>query len=57
MAAKPPLVKIQFCGVCHSGLYPIRGNCGFPLVPGHEFVGEATAIHEVLVLPTEEAMP
>lgn len=37
-------VKIQFCGVCHSDLHAIRGNSHFPLVPGHEIVGEVTAI-------------
>lgn len=38
-------VKIQFCGVCHSDLHAVRGSSGpFPLVPGHEFVGEVTAI-------------
>lgn len=37
-------VKIQFCGICHSDLHAIRGNSRFPLVPGHEFVGEVTAV-------------
>ena len=37
-------VKIQFCGVCHSDLHAIRGSGAFPLVPGHEFVGEVSAI-------------
>ena len=37
-------VKIQFCGVCHSDLHAMRGNSRFPLVPGHEIVGEVTAI-------------
>jgi alcohol dehydrogenase (NADP+) len=37
-------VKIQFCGVCHSDLHAIRGNSRFPLVPGHEMVGEVTEI-------------
>jgi alcohol dehydrogenase (NADP+) len=37
-------VKIQFCGVCHSDLHAIRGNSRFPLVPGHEIVGEVTEI-------------
>lgn len=37
-------VKIQFCGVCHSDLHVIRGNSRFPLVPGHEMVGEVTVI-------------
>lgn len=37
-------VKIQFCGVCHSDLHAILGNSRFPLVPGHEMVGEVTEI-------------
>ncbi len=37
-------VKIQFCGVCHSDLHAVRGKSRFPLVPGHEMVGEVTAI-------------
>lgn len=37
-------VKIQFCGVCHSDLHAIRGNSRFPLVPGHEMVGEVIEI-------------
>lgn len=37
-------VKLQFCGVCHSDLHAIRGNSRFPLVPGHEMVGEVTEI-------------
>lgn len=37
-------VKIQFCGVCHSDLHAIRGNSRFPLIPGHEMVGEVTEI-------------
>ena len=37
-------VKVQFCGVCHSDLHAIRGNSRFPLVPGHEMVGEVTEI-------------
>ncbi len=37
-------VKIKFCGVCHSDLHAIRGTSRFPLVPGHDLVGEVTAI-------------
>ena len=39
-------VKIKFCGVCHSDLHAVRGSGSFPLVPGHEIVGEVTAIGE-----------
>lgn len=37
-------VRIRFCGVCHSDLHAIRGSSRFPLVPGHEIVGDVTAV-------------
>ena len=41
-------VRISFCGVCHSDLHALRTppeqGGTFPLVPGHEFVGEVTAV-------------
>jgi alcohol dehydrogenase (NADP+) len=45
-------VQVSFCGVCHSDLHalhaPVEAGGAFPLVPGHEFVGEVTAVgHEV----------
>jgi len=41
-------VRVTFCGVCHSDLHalrtpPAQGGV-FPLVPGHEFVGEVVAV-------------
>lgn len=36
------LIKILFCGVCHSDIHQARnewGNSTFPMVPGHEIVG------------------
>ncbi|WP_194421847.1 NAD(P)-dependent alcohol dehydrogenase [Microbacterium abyssi] len=41
-------VRVTFCGVCHSDLHalhtpPEQGGI-FPLVPGHEFVGEVVAV-------------
>lgn len=41
--ANDVLVKILFCGVCHSDVSFARGHfpgVHFPLVPGHEIVGE-----------------
>jgi uncharacterized zinc-type alcohol dehydrogenase-like protein len=42
------VVKITFCGVCHTDLHalhnPIEQGGIFPLVPGHEFVGEVSAV-------------
>ncbi|KAK2384792.1 cinnamoyl-Coa reductase [Trifolium repens] len=40
-------LKILFCGVCHSDLHTIKNDWGFttyPVVPGHEIVGEVTKI-------------
>ena len=40
-------VRVTFCGVCHTDLHaiepPAQPGDG-PLVPGHEFVGEVTAV-------------
>jgi uncharacterized zinc-type alcohol dehydrogenase-like protein len=41
-------VRVDYCGICHSDLHaldttPEHGGT-FPLVPGHEFVGEVTAV-------------
>jgi uncharacterized zinc-type alcohol dehydrogenase-like protein len=40
-------IKVHYCGVCHSDLSMINNDWGmtqFPLVPGHEIVGEVIAI-------------
>jgi uncharacterized zinc-type alcohol dehydrogenase-like protein len=41
-------VRVDFCGVCHSDLHAMRTSPEdggvFPLVPGHEFVGEVVAV-------------
>ncbi|WP_418152851.1 NAD(P)-dependent alcohol dehydrogenase [Litorimonas sp. RW-G-Af-16] len=42
-------VKIQACGVCHSDLSMINNDWGasqYPLVPGHEAIGEIVAMGE-----------
>lgn len=42
-------VRVQYCGVCHSDLGMIDNDWGmstYPLVPGHEVVGEITAVGE-----------
>lgn len=33
-------VRITYCGVCHTDLHALQGGRTFPLVPGHEMVGE-----------------
>lgn len=41
-------IKITYCGVCHSDVHalhtPAEQGGIFPLVPGHEFVGEVRAV-------------
>lgn len=33
------VVRVDYCGVCHSDLDALRSGEGYPLVPGHEFTG------------------
>lgn len=38
---------IRYCGVCHSDLHQVRGEWGgemYPMVPGHEIVGQVVAV-------------
>lgn len=40
-------VRVQYCGICHSDLAMIDNDWGmstYPLVPGHEVIGEVTAL-------------
>jgi uncharacterized zinc-type alcohol dehydrogenase-like protein len=40
-------IAIRYCGVCHSDLHQARNDwrgTTYPIVPGHEIVGEVTAI-------------
>ena len=40
-------IDIAYCGVCHSDLHTVRSEWGgtrYPCVPGHEIVGQVTAI-------------
>ncbi len=41
--ANEVLIDIKFCGVCHSDIHQVRDEWGkgtYPMVPGHEIVGE-----------------
>jgi len=41
------LVKVMYCGICHSDVHLINNDWGFsqyPLVPGHEIVGVVSEI-------------
>lgn len=40
-------IAIKYCGVCHSDLHQIKNEWGgavYPMVPGHEIVGEVVAV-------------
>ncbi|XVF61487.1 hypothetical protein PTKIN_Ptkin08bG0133500 [Pterospermum kingtungense] len=39
--------KVLYCGICHSDLHMVKNEWGtsiYPLVPGHEVVGEVTEV-------------
>lgn len=41
------LINIKYCGVCHSDIHQVRDEWGkglYPMVPGHEIVGEITKV-------------
>ncbi|KAK8097497.1 hypothetical protein PG984_016636 [Apiospora sp. TS-2023a] len=42
------LVKVEACGVCHSDVFAQHNawGAGFPMVPGHEFIGRVAAVGE-----------
>ena len=47
LGPKDILIKIAYCGVCHSDVHQARDEWGgaiFPMVPGHEIVGTVTKI-------------
>ncbi|KAF7840771.1 cinnamyl alcohol dehydrogenase [Senna tora] len=40
-------IKVQYCGICHSDLHQIKNDLGmsnYPMVPGHEVVGEVIEV-------------
>ncbi|KAJ6984854.1 hypothetical protein NC653_022983 [Populus alba x Populus x berolinensis] len=40
-------LKVLFCGICHTDLHMAKndwGNSTYPLVPGHEIVGQVTGV-------------
>ncbi|MCL1960962.1 MAG: NAD(P)-dependent alcohol dehydrogenase [Desulfovibrionaceae bacterium] len=43
LGAGDVLIAIRYCGVCHSDLHTVKNEWGhtvYPVVPGHEIVGE-----------------
>jgi uncharacterized zinc-type alcohol dehydrogenase-like protein len=46
-------IRIAYCGVCHSDLHTVKSEWGgtlYPCVPGHEIVGEVTAVGDHVTL-------
>ncbi|CAM8971721.1 unnamed protein product [Rhodiola kirilowii] len=40
-------IKVKYCGICHSDLHQIKNDLGmsnYPMVPGHEVVGEVVEV-------------
>ncbi|KAA8546660.1 hypothetical protein F0562_003109 [Nyssa sinensis] len=45
--AKDVTFKVLYCGICHTDLHNIKNEWGgtkYPVVPGHELVGEVTEV-------------
>ncbi len=45
--AKDVKIKITYCGVCHSDIHTVQndwGNSKYPVVPGHEIIGEVLEV-------------
>ncbi|MEQ1637404.1 MAG: NAD(P)-dependent alcohol dehydrogenase [Methylococcales bacterium] len=44
-------IEVLFCGVCHSDVHQVRNewaNSNYPMVPGHEIIGNVTAIGDAV---------
>ncbi len=49
IGAGEALIRVRCCGICGSDIHILRGEhptARFPVVPGHEFVGELIAISD-----------
>lgn len=47
--AEDVCIEIHYCGICHSDLHVCRndwGNSVYPVVPGHEIVGQVRGVGE-----------
>ncbi|XP_065870420.1 probable cinnamyl alcohol dehydrogenase [Euphorbia lathyris] len=45
--AEDVLIKVICCGICHTDLHQVRNDLGmsqYPMVPGHEVVGEVVEV-------------
>src|SRR5262249_55267514 len=47
VGANDVLIKILYCGVCHSDIHQARNdwnNSLYPMIPGHEIIGRVTQV-------------
>ncbi len=47
-------IEILYSGICHSDLHTVNGDWGpqpYPLVPGHEIVGQVGPMEEFITWP------
>ncbi len=47
VGSKDVLIKILYCGICHSDIHTVRSEWGdreYPIVPGHEIAGKVVRI-------------
>ncbi len=47
VGANDILIDVQFCGICHSDIHQAKGEWGnstYPMVPGHEIVGNVSQV-------------
>jgi len=45
--ANDVVIKILYCGVCHSDIHNVRNDWGgavYPMVPGHEIIGQVISV-------------
>ena len=53
LSSNDVLIKVQFCGVCHTDIHEIDNDWGqpesfYPFVPGHEVIGEIVRVGSVV---------
>jgi alcohol dehydrogenase (NADP+) len=41
------MIDIQYCGICHTDIHQVKNEWGrstYPMVPGHEIVGNVSQV-------------
>jgi alcohol dehydrogenase (NADP+) len=45
------VIRIEYCGICHTDIHFVHNDWGmtlYPVVPGHEIVGQVTAVGDAV---------